>query len=333
VSARGRVPAPGLGDGGLGVIGDRATCRYLRADGSAAVGLHVDGRLVDAFVVADAAGWPGVFPQDAAGGLEVLLADWPGALAALADVRDLVRERGAGAFGDAAVDPDAVEQLAPLARPCKILSAGANYHVEPATGQPYLFLRTADTIVGPRGAIERPAGFVKLDYEVVLGAVIGGAVKGVSAQDALSHVAGYVLANDVSLRDRTMRADWPSPRTDWVSGVNLDRSLPLGPYLVPAESIPRYGELRMRLWVNGELRQDERAGDMTHSLERQLALAAQTATLHPGDVLLCGTHVGVAFGMDGDAWLRPGDLVEAEIDGLGRQCTPVVDAEVAAAPS
>ena len=249
-----------------------------------------------------------------------------------------IQDRASAAGLEEAFRPLADVELRAPVKPAKLLFAGANYskHREEArrwlgpdagddAGEklPYLFMRFPETIIGPADAVLIPSHYEQLDYEVELGAVIGSPGKCIPPERALEHVAAFLVVNDFSLRDLQRRPDWPEMSTDWLAGKNFDGSCSTGPYLVPRECIADYRQLRLRLSVNGELRQDALAGEMTFSLEEQIAFVSSFLTLNPGDLISTGTPAGVAFALPGTPWLRPGDLVEAEITGLGRQANKV----------
>ena len=267
--------------------------------------------------------------------LDALLGEWERALAEAREIRD--RVNGAGLPG-ARWSREEVRLRAPV-RPGKLLFAGANYGDHRAEAQrwlgsvddgdgppklPYLFTRFPETLVGPTAPIVKPRLYAELDYEVELGAVIGRPGKHIAPERALDHVAAFVVINDVSLRDLQRRRDWPEMATDWLAGKNFDASCPAGPYLVPRECVADYRALRLSLSVNGEVRQRATAGEMTFSLEEQIAFVSSFLTLNAGDLISTGTPSGVALASEETPWLEPGDVVEAEIDGLGRQRNPVI---------
>ncbi|WCB95276.1 hypothetical protein DSM104299_04019 [Baekduia alba] len=320
-------------------------------DGRIVAALLAGDRMVDVARAAAALGIA-VTVDDQAPGLHALLGAWDAnrpALAALqaqliAGEAQAPWDLGAFAAGDERV-------VAPVPRPEKLLFAGANYqrHVledaarfDPDTAgaaaaeaaEPYMFIKLPLCVSGPYAPIVRPLGHDQLDYEVELAVVIGRGGRHVEPEDALDHVAGYLLCNDVSSRSRTMRADWPFLKTDWFSGKNFETAAPLGPFLLPAAAVPDWRALRLRLWVNGELRQNDRAGEMTFGIEEQIAFASRQVPLRPGDVIATGTPAGSGF-RDG-RYLQPGDVVEAGGDGLGAQRTAVraeAPAALAARPS
>ena len=269
--------------------------------------------------------------------MTALLADWDASFAALSAMADQV-----GA--DLGQPLAATSALCPIDRPGKIFNAAANYRdhalgmrktfsggtvdmskdtsLDRAKGRPYLFLRASSTIAGPYDPIALPPGTQKIDWEAELAAIIGRRGRNIPAAKALGHVAGFMITNDVSCRDLTWREDRPALRTDWLGGKSFDGFAPTGPYFVPRAFVPDYGKLRIRLWVNGAPKQDGVAGDMIFSIEDQIEYASRFMALEPGDMFATGTPAGT--GQERGEFLKTGDTVEIEIDGLGRQRNAVV---------
>lgn len=258
-----------------------------------------------------------------------LLEDWPVAA-------DLLRSL---AIADAPVIAEA-ELLAPIRWPRKVLCAGVNYrrHVremggaEPGRGwRPYFFLKApTTTVVGPADSIViRDAERARFDWEAELAVVIGAGGRDIPAGEALEHVAGYCVANDVSARGYHRRASAPAEAFtfDWFAAKSADTSLPLGPGITPAWLVPDPQQLRLRLWVNGKLCQDESTADMICPVSDLIAEASTVVTLEPGDVIATGTPSGV--GAASGLFLRDGDVVTVEIGGLGRISNRVTDADQA----
>jgi 2-keto-4-pentenoate hydratase/2-oxohepta-3-ene-1,7-dioic acid hydratase in catechol pathway len=221
------------------------------------------------------------------------------------------------------------ELVAPLTYPSKVLCSGANYHSHlaemgvPARDTPaeaYFFPKTpSTTVIGPGAAIPYPAGpDRRLDWEAELAVVIGRAGRGFSPQNAPAHIAGYTIANDVSARDALVRPDPVGPpfQYDWLRAKSLDGFCPLGPGIVPHWFVADPQDLRIRLWVNGESKQDARTSDMIRPVCELLSVAARDMTLLPGDVVLTGSPAGV--GMARGEALAVGDEIVIEIEGLGR---------------
>jgi 2-keto-4-pentenoate hydratase/2-oxohepta-3-ene-1,7-dioic acid hydratase in catechol pathway len=208
---------------------------------------------------------------------------------------------------------------APIAHPQKYLAIGMNYkaHAEEAraAGIPIprhqlWFNKQVSCITGPLDDIVRPAISEQLDYEIELGVVIGQRCRHVPAEEARSVVAGYLVANDVSVRDWLM-----SRSPTFTLGKSFDTHGPIGPWLTTDDEIADPHDLRMRLPVNGEERQNSTTGDMIYNIWEQIAELTTVMTLMPGDILATGTPAGI--GAPTGTWLRPGDVVRAEIEGLG----------------
>jgi 2-keto-4-pentenoate hydratase/2-oxohepta-3-ene-1,7-dioic acid hydratase in catechol pathway len=157
-----------------------------------------------------------------------------------------------------------------------------------------------------------------LDYEVELGVVIGRAVKGVKAADSLDHVFGYVVANDVSARD------WQKHSPTFTMGKSFDTHGPIGPWVVTADEIPDPQALALRCLVNGEVRQQSNTSDMSFTVAEQIEYLSTAFTLEPGDLLATGTPAGVGAAMDPPRFLKVGDVVRCEIDGIGAIENPVI---------
>jgi 2-keto-4-pentenoate hydratase/2-oxohepta-3-ene-1,7-dioic acid hydratase in catechol pathway len=210
----------------------------------------------------------------------------------------------------------------PLAGIGKIICIGLNYSDHAAEtgaavpGEPVLFLKTPDTVVGPYDEVLVPRRSVKTDWEVELGVVIGATARYLDTDEqALACVAGYVLSHDVSEREFQIERGGT-----WDKGKNCETFNPLGPYLVPADEIGDPQRLGLRLWVNGELKQDSSTKNMIFPVSEVIRYLSQFMVLRPGDLINTGTPAGVALGQpEPKPYLRAGDVVELEIDGLGRQ--------------
>jgi 2-keto-4-pentenoate hydratase/2-oxohepta-3-ene-1,7-dioic acid hydratase in catechol pathway len=212
-----------------------------------------------------------------------------------------------------------VRLLAPIERPGKYLAIGMNYqkHLEEAARigvaapkQQLWFNKQTSCISGPHDDID-PGVTEKLDYEVELGAVIGAPAKGVKEGDARSHVFGYFVANDVSARD------WQFHSPTFTVGKSFDTHGPIGPWIVTADEVPDPHSLRLRCFVNGEVRQDSDTSQMIFNIWQQIAYLSTAFTLESGDLLATGTPEGVGVGMQPPRFLQPGDVVRCEIDRIG----------------
>jgi 2-keto-4-pentenoate hydratase/2-oxohepta-3-ene-1,7-dioic acid hydratase in catechol pathway len=218
--------------------------------------------------------------------------------------------------------------LAPIRWPRKVICAGVNYrrHIRemggeiPAAGwTPFFFMKPpTTTVIGPTDPITlySPES-ARYDWEGELAVVIGLGGRDIPASDAPNHIAGYCVANDVTARGLHKRATVPADAFvyDWFASKSMDGSLPLGPGITPAFFVPNPQDLRLRLWVNGELQQDESTGDMLCPVADLLAAASRAVTLEPGDVISTGTPSGVGVGRG--LHLRDGDVVRTSIDHLG----------------
>ncbi len=216
---------------------------------------------------------------------------------------------------------------APLTRPSKLLGIGLNYRAHAReTGaevpaDPKIFMKATSAISGPNDDLVLPRGGEHTDYEVELALVIGTQAKYVTRAAALGHIAGYLMCNDYSERD------WQKNRHgQFVKGKSADGFAPLGPFLVPADRLDP-GDLRLWLSVNGEMRQDARTSDMVFDCAELVSRLSQYMTLLPGDVITTGTPHGVGLGRVPPVFLRPGDVVEYGIEGLGRARQLVRDSD------
>jgi 2,4-didehydro-3-deoxy-L-rhamnonate hydrolase len=236
----------------------------------------------------------------------------------------IARTRAALAAGELATVDIAGERVgAPIARPCAVVCIGMNYAAHAAeTGgtppaQPVVFFKHPNTIVGPFDDVLVPRGAVKVDWEVELGVVIGRRARYLSsAEEALACVAGYVLSNDVSERD--FQLDPKVSGGQWAKGKCAETFNPLGPWLVPADELGDPQDLGLRSFVNHEPRQDSTTADMVFGVATLVEHLSQFMVLEPGDLLNTGTPQGVALS-GRFPFLAAGDVMEIEIDGLGRQ--------------
>jgi 2-keto-4-pentenoate hydratase/2-oxohepta-3-ene-1,7-dioic acid hydratase in catechol pathway len=211
----------------------------------------------------------------------------------------------------------------PIDRPGKIVCVGMNYRDHAAESglevpdRPVLFAKWPNSLIGPGEPILLPAGFDQVDYEAELGVVIGRRARAVAVADALEAVAGYVCVNDVSARDLQF-ADG-----QWTRAKSLDTFCPVGPRLTPAAEIPDPQQLRIRCLVNGEALQDSSTEHMVFSVAGLVAFISEGITLEPGDLIATGTPAGVGFTREPPVFLRPGDEVTVEIEGIGALTNPV----------
>ncbi len=232
-------------------------------------------------------------------------------------------------LADEALALQHVHLLAPIPRPRRnILGIGMNYrsHFEECRraslarggpdlampAAPIVFTKMPETVVGPGAPIAYPHGVsTALDYEGELAVVIGRGGKHIAVTDAMQHVFGYTIVNDLTARDVQ------DAHKQWFLGKSLDTFCPMGPYLVSAEDVD-VAALAVKCWVNGELRQRGHTGDLIFSVAELIHHISKGMTLLPGDVITTGTPAGVGMGFEPPRYLRPGDIVEIEISGMGR---------------
>lgn len=250
------------------------------------------------------------------------------------DLRPVTGDIDGPFLGDGGIDRarDALDRLpeidatglrvgAPVARPGAVLCIGLNYadHASEAGAtlpqEPVLFYKAANTVVGPDDDLLIPRGSTKTDWEVELAVIIGRRARYLDAPaDALAHVAGYAVSNDVSERAFQLERGG-----QWSKGKSCETFNPLGPCLVTPDEVPDPQALAMRLSVNGEVRQDSSTAQMAFGVAYLVWYLSQFTVLDPGDVINTGTPAGVALGLSGNPYLREADVVEVEITGLGRQ--------------
>ena len=227
-----------------------------------------------------------------------------------------------------------------LHRPGKIVCVGLNYRDHAAEGgrdapaRPLLFAKFANTVIADGESIIRPEGTHALDLEVELGVVIGRTARRVTREQALDHVAGYVVVNDISARDwqGTLQALRDGEKGDgqWLRAKGADTFLPMGPVFVTTDELDPAAGLRLRSWritPDGieHLMQDGSTSDMIHDVPALVAFISSVITLDPGDVIATGTPAGVGVFRDPPLFLQPGDRVRCEIEGIGSVANPVVE--------
>jgi 2,4-didehydro-3-deoxy-L-rhamnonate hydrolase len=234
----------------------------------------------------------------------------------------IARARAALAAGELPPADLAGERIgAPIARPPAVVCVGMNYAAHAAESgaappaHPVIFYKHPNTVVGPYDDVVVPRDAVKVDWEVELGVVIGRRTRYLdSPEEAFSHIAGYVLSNDVS--ERALQIEVSGGQ--WSKGKSCETFNPLGPWLVPAEDVGNPQGLGLRSWVNGEVRQDSTTADMLFSVATLIHDISRYTVLEPGDLVNTGTPQGVALS-GRFPYLSVDDVVEIEIDGLGRQ--------------
>ena len=261
-----------------------------------------------------------------------ILADWRAAEGALRKAAASVEKR----VGKAKSRPLArTKLLAPVRFPSAIFCAGSNYadHANEMAARDnrlpppdphtlglkaWHFIKASRAITDPGTRVKISGYCEQMDWEIELAAVIGRTAKDVAAAKALSYVAGYTIANDLSARDRGKRANMPdaSPfKWDWTKHKTFDGSCPLGPWIVPASDIGDPQKLGLKLWINGVLKQDSNTSEMIFALAEQIEQLSAGMTLHPGDIILTGTPAGVGAGRG--EFLKAGDVVKLWIEKIG----------------
>jgi 2-keto-4-pentenoate hydratase/2-oxohepta-3-ene-1,7-dioic acid hydratase in catechol pathway len=275
----------------------------------AALGL-VEGASVIDLAAADAS-----LPKD----LAALIAAGPAALAG-------VKAAAAKAPAAARLPLASVKAALPIARPPKLICIGLNYALHAKEGghpmptYPSIFLRVPTSLTAPGAPVIRPKCSVQLDYECELTIVVGRGGRHISEDKALDHVFGYTLFNDVSVRDYQRKT------TQWTAGKNFDSTGPLGPWVVTTDALPPGASgLRIQTRVNGETMQDSNTSDMIFSTANIVATLSEIMTLEPGDLIATGTPSGVAHARKPPAWMKAGDRVEVELEGIGILANPIVD--------
>ena len=276
---------------------------------SAALGL-VEGKSVVDLGAADAS-----LPKD----LKGLIAAGSSALAS-------VKTAAGKAPASAKLGLDAVKAALPIWPSGKIVCVGLNYALHAKEGghaiptYPSFFLRVPTSLVAAGAPVIRPKCSVQLDYECELAIVIGKRGRHIAEAAALDHVFGYTLFNDVSVRDFQRKT------SQWTPGKNFDGTGPLGPWIVTADELPAGASgLRITTRVNGEIMQDSNTSDMIFSTARTIALLSEFMTLEPGDIIATGTPSGVAHARKPPPWMKAGDRVEVEVEGIGVLTNPIAD--------
>ncbi|MGH9013322.1 MAG: fumarylacetoacetate hydrolase family protein [Acidimicrobiia bacterium] len=218
-----------------------------------------------------------------------------------------------------------VELMAPIPRPPKFLAIGLNYadHMAESGAEapafPVFFNKQSTCVIGPGEPIHRPRVSEMLDYEGELGVVIGRRCRHVPAERAQEVIAGYTVVDDVTVRD------WQFKAPTWTLGKSFDTHGPTGPWIVTADELTDPQSLRIRTWVNGDLRQDASTKEMIFDCSQQVETLSTAFTLEPGDLIATGTPSGVGMFRTPPSFLRAGDTVRIEIDGIGTLENPVIE--------
>lgn len=215
--------------------------------------------------------------------------------------------------------------------PGRIFAAASNYYehaqemgtklAERNESSPFIFMKADTCIANPDSPVIKPDAVKKLDWEVELGIVIGKGGRHITTKNALDHIAGYVVFNDISARDLTRRSDYPFSH-DWFRGKSFETFGPMGPWLVPRDCLGNPNDLRMTLDVNGQRMQDGNTKDMIFNIQEQITYLSKMTTLKSGDLIATGTPTGV--GMGRNIFLKPGDLMKASIEGIGYIANQVI---------
>lgn len=264
----------------------------------------------------------------AASGMLALIAGGDPAREALAEVAERAPD-------EALLPLTSVELVAPIPRPRKnVFCVGRNYAEHAAEslraiGQevklpqfPNIFTKAVTAVTGPYSDISfDPSVSEKMDWEVELAVIVRAAGRQIARADAMRHVWGYTVLNDVSARDIQNR-----PGVQWFLGKSLDGSCPMGPWIVTADELPDPTNLRLRLLVNSVVKQEDTTANMLFDIPTLLAEISRGMTLEPGDILATGTPAGVGFARTPPEFLRPGDVMESEIEGIGAMRNRVVAA-------
>jgi 2-keto-4-pentenoate hydratase/2-oxohepta-3-ene-1,7-dioic acid hydratase in catechol pathway len=224
---------------------------------------------------------------------------------------------------------DQVQLLAPVPRPRRnIFCVGKNYHAHAKEfagsgfdssakshgdipAEPIYFTKVPESVIGHQADILFPGEVsTAIDYECELGVIIGQGGKGITRADAMKHVWGYTIINDVTARD------WQSRHQQWLLGKSFDTFCPMGPWIVTADEMDGQNT-NVKLWVNGELRQDANTKDFIFDIPKMIETLSGGITLYPGDIIATGTPVGVGIGFKPPKYLKPGDVVRLQIEGIG----------------
>jgi 2,4-diketo-3-deoxy-L-fuconate hydrolase len=273
-----------------------------------------------------------VFELASTHAIDDLLDDWDASFSKLQETVAAIEKEGRPSAARLA----SLRALPPVARPGKMFYAAQNFqeHVdemlragmtpaggpkftgEKSTSKPYLFLKAPSTLCGAHDDIAIPLGLNKIDWEAEIALAIGRSGKRIKAEHALDHVAGFMTTNDVSARDLQIRADRPGLRSDWLNGKSHDNFAPMGPFLVPRAFVLHHMKLFIRLTVNGEVKQNGNTSQFIFTPEEQIEYASNILSLDTGDIFSCGTCGGVGQGTN--TFLKAGDVMETEIEGLGK---------------
>jgi 2-keto-4-pentenoate hydratase/2-oxohepta-3-ene-1,7-dioic acid hydratase in catechol pathway len=242
---------------------------------------------------------------------------------AMAAAEDILKEVSSNRSEMVSTPIDEVTLLAPLTSPPKIICLGLNYtdHAKETGAEipkdPVIFMKPRTAIIGPNEKIVKPSFVQFLDYEAELAIVIGKKAKNVSASEAKNYVFGYTVFNDVSARDIQFGDG------QWTRGKSFDTFAPIGPWITTKNQLRDTGNLAVRTWVNGKLRQDGTTKNMVFNVEEIVHQLSRVMTLEPCDIIATGTPAGVGMAMKPPTWLKNGDVVKVEVEGIGFLENPV----------
>ncbi|GEO25346.1 hypothetical protein AAC03nite_11310 [Alicyclobacillus acidoterrestris] len=224
-------------------------------------------------------------------------------------------------------DPDSVQRLSPIPHPGKIVCVGRNYHDHVSEMKrdvptiPVVFAKLSNTVCADGDGVPFPQVSDQLDYEAELGVVIGKQGRYISEEDAMDYVAGYTVLNDITVRD------WQHRTPQWLQGKSFDLSGPIGPVMVTADELPDPHRLDIKLWLNDELRQHDNTGRLIFNIPFLISFISQIMTLEPGDIIATGTPGGVGVAMNPKGFMKVGDVVRVEIEGIGSLENRIVNTE------
>ena len=291
--------------------------RYLHG-GTESYGVLADGRIIDLPMLLKAKG------KGAPLSLEELIASDMN----IEEMRRLIKESSEAETCRFSVDEREAAIKAPVSSPPKIICLGLNYrdHAEESGAEipdePIIFMKPRTCIVGPMEPVVKPRFVEKLDYEVELAVIIGRRGKNISVSEAAEYIFGYTVFNDISARDIQFKDG------QWTRGKSFDTFAPMGPCIITQGQMGDPYDLRLRTWVNGEIRQDSSTRMMVFNVYEVVHHLSRVMTLEPCDIIATGTPGGVAAFMKPEPrFLKPGDIVEAEIEKIGRLRNPVTSEE------
>jgi 2-keto-4-pentenoate hydratase/2-oxohepta-3-ene-1,7-dioic acid hydratase in catechol pathway len=294
--------------------------------------IEAEGTRRVALILDDGTALDGPSAARAAGLDPTPLADMVATIRAWATLAPMLRAAAASPPAGAVLAKGAFRLLAPIPRPAKnVFCVGRNYIEHVAEGDraagretetpkyPQFFTKPPTAVIGPDETVPSYAAITRvLDYEVELALIIGTAGSDIPPERAFDHVFGYTIANDITARDLQRR------HGQWFKGKGLDRSCPLGPWIVPADEIASPPDLRISLTVNGETRQDSRTSQLIFDIPTIIATLSQGLTFEPGDIIATGTPSGVGYAMVPPRVLAPGDVIAATVEGIGTLTTRIV---------